>query len=195
MTALPIVEIQRGNLSAYIPTNLISITDGQIVLDTDLFNQDIKPAVNVGLSVSRVGGSAQTKAMKNVTGELRLQLSQYEEVARFARLGTEVDEATQQQIEKGTRLQEILTQDPNNPLSLSEQVAILFATQQGFLETLPLDKIRSFEQDLLAYLHKNNNDLMEEIELNHDLTKEMKTRLREGTDNFLNSWEERSMAE
>lgn len=195
MTALPIVETQRGNLSAYIPTNLISITDGQIVLDTELFNQDIKPAVNVGLSVSRVGGSAQTEAMKKVAGELRLQLSQYEEVARFARLGTEVDETTQQQIEKGVRLQEILTQDPNNPLSLSEQVVILFASQESFLETIPLKEIRAFERDLFTFLHKKQNDLMEEIELNHVLTEEMKTRLKEGIGSFLNIWEERSMAE
>ncbi len=195
MTALPIIETQRGNLAAYIPTNLISITDGQIVLDTELFNQDVKPAVDVGLSVSRVGGSAQTEAMKKVAGELRLQLSQYEEVARFARLGTEVDEATQQQIEKGERLRQMLTQPPHQPLSLAEQVTILFATQQGALETIAVENVSQFERELLAFISEKNSELLEEIELKQDLSDEMADRLRGAIDAFLNLWdEERSAA-
>jgi F-type H+-transporting ATPase subunit alpha len=195
MTALPIIETQRGNLAAYIPTNLISITDGQIVLDTELFNQDVKPAVDVGLSVSRVGGSAQTKAMKKVAGELRLQLSQYEEVARFARLGTEVDEATQQQIERGSRLRQMLTQSPHQPLSLAEQVVILFATQQGALETIAVENVSQFERELLAFINERNSELLEEIELKQDLGDEMAERLRGAINTFLNSWnEERSAA-
>ena len=195
MTALPIIETQRGNLSAYIPTNLISITDGQIVLDTELFNQDVKPAVDVGLSVSRVGGSAQTEAMKKVAGELRLQLSQYEEVARFARLGTEVDEATQQQIERGSRLRQMLTQPPHQPLSLGEQVVILFATQQGALETIAVQNVSQFERKLLTFIKEKHSELLEEIELKQDLGDEMAERLRGAIKTFLNSWdEERSAA-
>ena len=194
MTALPIVEIQRGNLSAYIPTNLISITDGQIVLDTELFNQDVKPPVDVGLSVSRVGGSAQTEAMKRVAGELRLQLSQYEEVARFARLGTEVDEATKQQIDKGERLRAMLTQPPHQPLSLGEQVVILFATQQGALEAIAVEDVSQFERNLLAFIREKYNELFEEIELKQDLSDEMVERLKDVIDTFLSIWEERSAA-
>ncbi len=194
MTALPIIETQRGNLSAYIPTNLISITDGQIVLDTELFNQDVKPAVDVGLSVSRVGGAAQTEAMKRVAGELRLQLSQYEEVARFARLGTEVDEATRQQIEKGERIREMLTQPPHQPLSLGEQVVILFATQQGALESIPVDEVSKFERDLLDFAKGKQGELIEEIELKHNLSDEMAERLKDLIDTFLGTRDERNAA-
>lgn len=190
MTALPIVEIQRGNLSAYIPTNLISITDGQIVLDTDLFNQDIKPAVDTGLSVSRVGGSAQTEAMKKVAGELRLQLSQFQEVARFARLGTEVDEATQKQIEKGTRLRAVLTQPPHQPLSLSEQIIIFFATKEGVLQDVEVGQVAGFEEQLLRFVHTNHDDLMEEIEIKQDLSHDMRERLREAIAGFRNPEEQ-----
>jgi len=184
MTALPVIETQRGNLSAYIPTNLISITDGQIVLDAELFNQDIKPAVDVGLSVSRVGGKAQTEAIKKVAGEMRLQLSQYEEVARFARLGTEVDEATRQQIERGTRLQQVLTQPPHQPMSLSEQVVLFYAVQQRMLEDLPVNQVSDFESRLLEYVRGEHEELMEEIELKRDLTEEMQHRL----DEVLKEW-------
>jgi len=191
MSALPIIETQRGNLSAYIPTNLISITDGQIVLDSNLFNRDIKPAVNVGLSVSRVGGKAQTKAMKKVAGELRLQLSQYEEVARFAQLGTEVDETTQKQIDRGARLQAAFTQPPHEPMSLSEQVIVLFAIQQNALEAVPVDQVDKFERELLAYFQQHG-DLLEEIELKQELDHEMKDRLVEALETFMSNRAERS---
>ena len=127
ITALPIVEVQRGNISAYIPTNLISITDGQIILDRELFNKGVKPAIEIGRSVSRVGGAAQTKAMRQVAGDLRLELAQFEEVVRFSRFGTEVDPATQRQIERGTRLQKILAQGVRQPISMSLQVILLYA--------------------------------------------------------------------
>lgn len=195
MTALPVIETQRGNLSAYIPTNLISITDGQIVLDVELFNRDIKPAVDVGLSVSRVGGEAQTGAMKAVAGELRLQLSQFEEVARFARLGTEVDEATRQQIERGTRLQKVLTQPPHQPMPLSEQVVLFYAVQQGLLETLEVEQVSAFEGRLLEFFRSEHQEMMEEIELKRDLTEEMQDRLDELLDEFAGQEEERSAAQ
>jgi F-type H+-transporting ATPase subunit alpha len=150
LTALPIVEIHQGNLSSYIPTNLISITDGQIVLDTALFNRDVKPAVNAGLSVSRVGGAAQTDAMRGIASTLRLELAQFEEVERFARFGTEVDEATQRQIERGRRLQTVLKQPVHQPLSLGLQLAVLVAATEGLLDRIALDDIPAFEQSLIA---------------------------------------------
>lgn len=194
MTALPIVEIQRGNLSAFIPTNLISITDGQIVLDTERFNQDIKPAVNVGLSVSRVGGAAQTAAMKKVAGELRLNLSQFEEVARFARFGTEVDEATQQQIQKGLRLQAALTQPPHQPLSLSEQVLILFAAREGALERVPVSDVPAFERAFLDFMSEAHEELVDEIALKGDLDEDLIHRLTSALGAFLATREEGSDA-
>jgi len=194
MTALPIVEIQRGNVSAFIPTNLISITDGQIVLDTERFNQDIKPAVNIGLSVSRVGGAAQTAAMKKVAGELRLNLSQFEEVARFARFGTEVDEATQQQIQKGLRLQAALTQPPHQPLSLSEQVLILFAAREGALESVLPSDVPAFERSFLDYMRQTHEELVDEIALKGDLDEDMLHRLKAALETFLAAREEGSDA-
>ncbi len=192
MTALPVIETQRGNLSAYIPTNLISITDGQIVLDSELFNQDIKPAVDIGLSVSRVGGSAQTEAMKKVASELRLQLAQYEEVARFSRLGTEVDESTRRQIEQGKRLQAVLNQPPHRPVTLSEQVVLFYAVQQNLLEDLAVEEISRFEIRMLDFFHREHSEMMEEIELKRDLTGEMRKRLNDVLKGFLGMEQERS---
>ena len=174
MTALPIVETQRGDISAYIPTNLISITDGQIVLETDLFNRGIKPAVNPGRSVSRVGGKAQTPVMRELAGPLRLELSQYEEVARFARIGTEVDEATQQQIRRGERLQRILTQPAHRPLSLAQQVMTLLAATEGFLDEIPLDQLRAFERGLLQRMEKHQPTFVAQINRTGELTEEMR---------------------
>jgi len=159
LTALPIVETKGGNISAYIPTNLIAITDGQIVLDADLFNRGIKPAVNVGLSVSRVGGAAQSTAMRVLSGDLRLQLAQYEEVSRFARFGTEVDEATLRQIRRGERVRAVLAQPPNQPLSLADEVVILLAVNEGFLDDMPLADIPGFQSELLRYVRKTEPDL------------------------------------
>lgn len=151
LTALPVAETQQGNLSAYIPTNLISITDGQIILDTDLFNQGVKPAIDVGRSVSRVGGSAQVPPMRKLASNLRLELSQFEEVRRFARFGTEVDEATQQQIRRGERWRRVLTQPAGSPLSLAEEILILRAASEGYLDDVPHEDIRSFERAFLSH--------------------------------------------
>nr|MBC7244448.1 F0F1 ATP synthase subunit alpha [Chloroflexota bacterium] len=163
LTALPIVETKGGNVAAYIPTNLIAITDGQIVLDSELFNRGIKPAVNVGLSVSRVGGAAQSAAIRILSGALRLELAQYEEVSRFARFGTEVDEATQRQIRRGERVRAVLAQPPNQPLSLAEELVILLAVNEGFLDDIVLPEVSAYQQELLEYVKKMEPDLYYEL--------------------------------
>ncbi|MGC9349239.1 MAG: F0F1 ATP synthase subunit alpha [Anaerolineae bacterium] len=164
LTALPLAETQQGNLAAYIPTNLISITDGQIILDTDLFNQGIKPAIDVGRSVSRVGGAAQIPPIRELAASLRLELAQYEEVRRFARFGTEVDETTQQQIRRGERWRRVLTQSPHAPLSQGEQVLILRAASEGYLDDVPLEDIRSFERAFLAHFTTEHPQLMSQVD-------------------------------
>jgi F-type H+-transporting ATPase subunit alpha len=179
LTALPIVEMQRGNIAAYIPTNLISINDGQIVLDADLFNRGVKPAVNVGLSVSRVGGAAQTTAMLDVAGKLRLELAQFEEMARFARFGTEVDEATQRQIQRGERLRAALTQPAHQPLALASQVVILLAATEGVLDAVALEDVPAFERGLLARLEAERADVLPRINRSGELTVEMREVLME----------------
>ena len=152
LTALPIIETQAGDLSAYIPTNVISITDGQIFLESDLFNQGIRPAINVGNSVSRVGGSAQIKAMRQVAGSLRLDLAQYRELAAFAQFGSDLDPATQKQLNRGKRLTEILKQPQYQPLPVEKQVAIIFAATNGYLDAVPVEKLRQYEDELYRFL-------------------------------------------
>jgi len=169
LTALPIVQMQRGNIAAYIPTNLISITDGQIVLDTELFNRNIRPAVNVGKSVSRVGGAAQTKAMREVAGKLKLDLAQYREVARFAQFGTEVDETTQRQIQRGMRLEAALRQAEQEPLSLAEQVMVLMAASGGYLDDAEPADIPAFEGRLLERFRTEYAREYEQINREGDL--------------------------
>ncbi|MFP3895230.1 MAG: F0F1 ATP synthase subunit alpha [Anaerolineales bacterium] len=164
ITALPIIETQRGNISAYIPTNLISITDGQIYLNADLFDQNIRPAIDVGLSVSRVGGAAQREIMREISGEIKLTLAQYEEVERFARFGAEVDAATRRQMTHGERLREVLNQDAYKPLSLPRQVLILYAAGEGYLGDVPLERIADFEQELWDYAQRNYSDLIDRID-------------------------------
>ena len=178
LTALPIAETRQGNLSAYIPTNLISITDGQIMLDADMFNRGVKPAVNAGLSVSRVGGAAQTPAMRAVVGNLRLELAQFEEVARFARFGTEVGEATQRQIQRGERLQAVLTQPAHNPLPLASQVVILLAAISGLLDKIPLEKAPAFEAQLLTRIELEHPGLLQQVNRTGELTDETRQLLR-----------------
>ena len=178
LTALPIAETRQGNLSAYIPTNLISITDGQIMLDADMFNHGVKPAVNAGLSVSRVGGAAQTPAMRDVVGNLRLELAQFEEVARFARFGTEVGEATKQQIRRGERLQAVLIQPAHNPLSLASQVVILLAATSGLLDDVPPESVPGFEARLLARVETEHPGLLQQINRTGELTEETRQLLR-----------------
>jgi F-type H+-transporting ATPase subunit alpha len=180
LTALPIVEIQRGNLAAYIPTNLISITDGQIVLDSDLFNRGIKPAVNVGASVSRVGGAAQTEAMREVAGDLRLELSQYEEVARFARFGTDIDPLTQRQIRRGEHLQAALKQPAHRPLPLARQLVILLAATEGYLDDIPVEQVPAFERALQERFESDCPEWVGQLERTGELTDETREQI-EGT--------------
>jgi F-type H+-transporting ATPase subunit alpha len=163
LTALPIIETQAGDVSAYIPTNVISITDGQIYLETDLFNQGVRPAVNVGLSVSRVGGSAQIKAMRQVAGTLKLELAQYRELAAFAQFGSDLDKATQAQLNRGQRLVELLKQDQFSPLPFSKQILIIFAGTGGFLDDLPVNQVRDFEKELYKYVDATNAGLLRTI--------------------------------
>jgi F-type H+-transporting ATPase subunit alpha len=152
LTALPIIETQAGDLSAYIPTNVISITDGQIFLESDLFHQGVRPAINVGNSVSRVGGSAQIKAMRQVAGTLRLDLAQYRELAAFAQFGSDLDKSTQAQLNRGARLVEILKQPQYEPLAVERQVAIIFAGTNGHLDAIPVSEVRAFEVELYKHL-------------------------------------------
>src|SRR5713226_1210013 len=163
LTALPIIETQAGDISAYIPTNVISITDGQIFLETDLFHSGVRPAVNVGLSVSRVGGNAQIKAMRQVAGSLRLELAQYRELAAFAQFGSDLDKATQAQLNRGQRLVEILKQDQFSPLPFSKQILIIFAGTGGFLDDLPVEQVRAFEMELYKFVDTTNPGLLRTI--------------------------------
>jgi F-type H+-transporting ATPase subunit alpha len=163
LTALPVIETQAGDVSAYIPTNVISITDGQIYLEADLFYAGVRPAVNVGLSVSRVGGAAQTKAMKQVAGRLRLELAQYRELAAFAQFGSDLDKATIAQLERGKRMMELLKQKLHEPMSAAEQTIILFAGTGGFLDDVSVSRVKPFEEQLRKYLHENCQDLLQEL--------------------------------
>jgi F-type H+-transporting ATPase subunit alpha len=163
LTALPIIETQLGDVSAYIPTNVISITDGQIYLESDLFYGGIRPAVNVGLSVSRVGGSAQVRAMRQVAGKLRLDLAQYRELAAFAQFGSDLDRATQMQLARGQRMVEILKQGQYVPLPVERQVVIIFAGTQGLLDDLPVDQVRAFEEFLHPWIERRQAQLLAEI--------------------------------
>ena len=164
LTALPIIETQAGDVSAYIPTNVISITDGQIYLETDLFNSGVRPAVNVGLSVSRVGGNAQIKAMRQVAGTLRLDLAQYRELAAFSQFGSDLDKATQAQLARGGRLTEILKQGQYQPLPFSKQILIIYAGTQGLLDDMPVDQLGEFEKGLYAYVETSNPGVLKSIE-------------------------------
>jgi F-type H+-transporting ATPase subunit alpha len=179
LSALPIIETQANDVSAYIPTNVISITDGQIYLEADLFNAGIRPAINTGLSVSRVGSSAQTKAMKTVSGGLKGDMSQYRELAAFAQFGaSDLDAATRRQLERGQRATEILKQDQFTPLSLAEETVVIYALTGGMLDDVPVNKVRSFEGELRKFLSSNHRDLMTEIEANPVWTDEMRDRVR-----------------
>ncbi len=163
LTALPIIETQAGDVSAYIPTNVISITDGQIFLESDLFFSGVRPAVNAGLSVSRVGGNAQIKAMKKVGGQLRLELAQYRELAAFAQFGSDLDKATLRQLNRGARMIEVLKQDQYVPMSVDKQVAIIFAGANGFLDEVPVDKVKQYEKEMLGWMDKHHPEYLREI--------------------------------
>ncbi|MBF0564288.1 MAG: F0F1 ATP synthase subunit alpha [Nitrospirae bacterium] len=186
LTALPIIETQAGDVSAYIPTNVISITDGQIYLEPDLFYSGVRPAINVGLSVSRVGSAAQTKAMKQVAGTLRLDLAQYRELAAFAQFGTDLDKSTMAQIERGKRMVELLKQSQYSPMSMEEQVISLFAAAQGFIDDLPVEKVRDFETTLLTYMRNNKPDLVKEVLEKKAIDDSLKTKLIDAIKEFKN---------
>jgi F-type H+-transporting ATPase subunit alpha len=179
LTALPIIETQANDVSAYIPTNVISITDGQLFLEPDLFNAGIRPALNVGVSVSRVGSSAQTKAMKSVAGTLKLDLAQFRSLQAFAQFGTSyLDAATRRQLERGQRATELLKQPQFSPLSLSEEVAVVFALNQGFLDNVPIDKVRSFADEFRKFLASNHAEIIAQIQSGKVLTPEIEESLR-----------------
>ncbi len=179
LTALPIIETQAGDVSAYIPTNVISITDGQIYLESDLFYQGVRPALNVGISVSRVGGNAQIKAMKSVAGTLRLELAQYRELAAFAQFGSDLDKATLAQLNRGERLVEILKQDQYEPMDVVKQIAIVYAGTKGYLDDLPVDKCRDFEKKFLEFLDLSGTDFIEKLGKEKVLSEELEKRLNE----------------
>ena len=179
LTALPIIETQAGDVSAYIPTNVISITDGQIFLETDLFYQGIRPAINVGLSVSRVGSAAQTKAMKKVAGSIKLELAQYREMAAFAQFGSDLDASTQRLLNRGARLTELLKQPQFNPMPMEEQVVSIFAGVNGFLDTIPVNQVVRFESSLLSHMRADHEGVLGKIRdtktLDDDTTGQLKT--------------------
>jgi len=174
LTALPIIETQAGDVSAYIPTNVISITDGQIYLESDLFYAGIRPAINVGLSVSRVGGSAQIKAMKQIAGTLRLDLAQYRELAAFAQFGSELDPATLAQLTRGSKLVELLKQDQYKPVPVEEQILVIFAGVSGYLDDVANDRIKDFEREFINYVKANNKGILQEIKDKKELTEPLK---------------------
>jgi F-type H+-transporting ATPase subunit alpha len=184
LTALPIIETQAGDVSGYIPTNVISITDGQIYLEPELFYAGVRPAVNVGLSVSRVGGAAQTKAMKQVAGTLRLDLAQFRELAAFAQFGSDLDKATLSQIERGRRMVELLKQDQYVPVTMEEQVVVLFAGTQGYLDDIPVESVKKFEEEYLRYIKDQKADVLKELGEKKTIDDDLKTKISQAIENF-----------
>lgn len=189
LTALPIIETLLGDVSAYIPTNVISITDGQIYLETNLFNAGIRPGINVGISVSRVGGDAQTKAMKQVAGRLRLDMAAYRELAAFALMASDLDKATQQQLGRGQRMQEILKQSQYQPMSLFDQVIVLFAGTNGYADSIPVSKMAQWQADLLRFMESSYPDIGKDIAEKKVITDSNRANLTKALDAFLHSWQ------
>lgn len=190
LTALPIIETQGGDVSAFVPTNVISITDGQIFLETDLFNSGIRPAVNAGLSVSRVGGAAQTKIIKKLGGGIRLDLAQYRELAAFAQFASDLDESTRKQIERGQRVTELMKQDQYAPMSVAEMGVSLHAANEGFLDDIEVSKVRDFEAALQSYMRSENSELLDQINSTGDYNDEIKQGIQTAIENFVknNTW-------
>lgn len=188
LTALPIIETLLGDVSAYVPTNVISITDGQIFLEAELFNAGQRPAINVGISVSRVGGDAQTKAMKKVAGGLRLDLAQFRSLAAFAQFGSDLDKATQRQLDRGLRLTELLKQPQYQPLSLSDEVAVLYAGTRGLLDTIPVDRVKEWQAAFLRALHTQFSEVADAIEEGKAVSDEIEAKLRSAITDFNASW-------
>ena len=184
LTALPVIETQAGDISAYIPTNVISITDGQLFLETDLFNSGQRPALNVGTSVSRVGSAAQTKAMKKVAGPLKLDLAQYREMAAFAQFASDLDKATRDQLTRGEKMSEVLKQPQYQPLPVEKQVAILWVVTNGFLDNVHTDRIKDFESRFYRFLESERPDVLTTLAAKPELTDEVVTALRSAATDF-----------
>jgi F-type H+-transporting ATPase subunit alpha len=184
LTALPIIETQAGDVSAYIPTNVISITDGQIFLESDLFYSGVRPAINVGISVSRVGGNAQIKAMKQVAGTLRLELAQYREMAAFAQFGSDLDQATQRQLSRGSRLVELLKQGQYQPLAVQQQILIIYAGTNGFVDELPLTALKKYEQELYSFIESKHPDIFADILKKRELDGDLRAKLNKALEEF-----------
>ncbi len=186
LTALPIIETQAGDVSAYIPTNVISITDGQIYLESDLFYSGVRPAINVGLSVSRVGGSAQIKAMKSVAGTLRLELAQYREVEAFAQFASDLDKVTQNQLARGSRLVEALKQDQYEPQAVEKQVLIIFAVTNGYVDDYPVSAVRKYERELFSFLESSHPQILSEVREKKAVSDELGDKLAAALDELRN---------
>jgi F-type H+-transporting ATPase subunit alpha len=184
LTALPIIETQAGDVSAFVPTNVISITDGQIFLETDLFNAGIRPAINAGLSVSRVGGAAQTKVIKKLGGGVRLALAQYRELAAFSQFASDLDEATRKQLERGQRITELMKQPQYSPLSVAEMAVSLFAGNEGYLDDLSLDQVIPFERALIDYMNNSHKEFMDKLNESGDWNDELAEEMKKAVDEF-----------
>jgi F-type H+-transporting ATPase subunit alpha len=189
LTALPIIETLLGDISAYVPTNVISITDGQIFLESNLFNAGIRPAVNVGISVSRVGGDAQTKAMRQVAGRLRLDMAAYRELAAFALMASDLDKATQQQLNRGQRMQEILKQPQYQPVELHDQVIVIFAGTNGFADGVPLDRMAQWQADLIRTMETTHPEIGKAIVAKRAITDETRAALMKALEGFRAGWQ------
>jgi F-type H+-transporting ATPase subunit alpha len=189
LTALPVIETQAGDVSAYIPTNVISITDGQIFLETELFYKGIRPAINVGLSVSRVGSAAQTRAMKQVAGSMKLELAQYREVAAFAQFGSDLDASTQQLLSRGVRLTELLKQGQYVPMAIEEQVPVIYCGVRGYLDKLDPAKITAFEKEFLQHIKTSHKDVLVAIAKDGKITDETDAKLKKIVTEFLASFQ------
>lgn len=188
LTALPFIETQASDVSAYIPTNVISITDGQIFLEADLFYAGQRPAINVGISVSRVGGSAQIKAMKKVAGSLRLDLAQYRELQAFSQFGSDLDKSTKARLDRGARMMEILKQGVNQPLAVEQQVVSLYTAVKGFLDDIPVADVKRFEKDFLSFMVSDHQDVLQSIRDTKDLVADNETALKAAIEKFKKSF-------
>ncbi len=189
LTALPIIETQAGDVSAYIPTNVISITDGQIYLETDLFFQGVRPAISVGLSVSRVGSAAQIKAIKQVAGKIKLDLAQFRELAAFAQFGSDLDAATKARLDRGQRIVELFKQIQYNPIPVEEQVAVLWAMQNGYLDPVPVDRVKEFQTKLQDYLQTRKESVLASIRTKKAIDKDLEAELATALNDFKATWQ------
>ena len=189
LTALPIIETQAGDVSAYIPTNVISITDGQIYLETDLFYQGVRPAISVGLSVSRVGSAAQIKAIKQVAGKVKLDLAQFRELAAFAQFGSDLDAATKARLDRGQRIVELFKQKQYNPIPVEEQVAVMWAMQNGYVDPVPVERVKEFQTKLQDYLQTRKEGLLISIRDKKQIDEDLEAQLKSALEDFKATWQ------